>query len=139
MNRTTLIRLAVATCVLMVALEVVNIALDWNKPGRQFLRAIEVEHTHRSSDEFGDHVHLVKGRIKDVPMEDLAKILKLPSHTTKALREVEPGSSGWQLFPGFGWWKLPDGFDEIYYEMSPGSQCLLGRRGDSVYLQDLTW
>lgn len=113
--------------------------MSWNLPGRQFRRAIEVDHADVSSDEFGDYGHIVKGRIKNVPIKELAKILKLPSHTTKPFREVEPDALGWQRFPELPWWQLPKEFDEIYYELSAGSQCLLGRRGDEVFLQDLTW
>ncbi len=114
-------------------------AINWNHPTQQFRRAIIVEHANYSSDEFGDYGNIVKGRIKDVPFDDLAKLLKLTSHATKPYREVEPDAPGWQLFQNLEWWRLPDSFDEIYYDLRPGSQCLLGRRGNEVFLQDLTW
>ncbi len=139
MARPALIRFIVVACVLMVIATAVYQALTWNLPGRQFRRAIAIEHSNHSSDDFGDYGHIVVGRITDVPFEDLAVILKLPSHTTKPLRAAEPDASGWHLFPELTWWKIPDQFDEIYYDLGPGSQCLLGRRGDRVYLQDLTW
>lgn len=139
MSKRVLIQSAVALGILLLVAKIALYAINWNLPAQQFRRAIAVEHSNYSSDEFGDYGHIVKGRIKDVPFEDLAKLLKLPSHTTKPLREAEPDAPGWTLFQHLDWWRLPDSFDEIYYDLSPGSQCLLGRHGDEVFLQDLTW
>jgi|GEM_PF-3604757 len=139
MLRRTILRIAAVACILTVVAVGGYLALCWNLPGRQFRRAIAVEHSNYSSDEFGDYGHIVIGRIKDVPLEKLAVILKLRSHTTKTLGEAAPEALGWQLFPDLPWWTLPREFDEIYYDVKPGSECLLGRIGDRVYLQDLTW
>ena len=124
---------------LFLTVKVARFALHWNLPAQQFKRAIAVEHSDFSSDEFGDYGNIVKGRINVVSFEDLAKLLKLSSHTKKPFQEVEPDALGWQSFQKLDWWNLPDEFDEIYYDLSRGSQCLLGRRGDEVFLQDLTW
>ena len=139
MPQRAMIRTAVVVGLVLAVAVAAYQAVTWNSPGRKFQRAIAVEHSNDSSDEFGDYGHILVGRIKDVPIEELAAILKLPSHTTRPFRDIAPDAPGWQLFPQLGWWKLPDEFDEIYYELSSGSQCLLGRRGDRIFLQDLTW
>ncbi|MES2981695.1 MAG: hypothetical protein V4727_05215 [Verrucomicrobiota bacterium] len=139
MNRQTIVRISIAALILMVVATGVYQALNWNNPARKFRRAIEVEHAHYSSDEFGDYTHLIKGRIMDIPIEDLAKILELPSHTTKSIREFAPDAHGWRQFPEHKWWILPKEFDEIYYDLDAGSQCILGRRGNTIFLQDITW
>lgn len=132
-----------AVCVTMAILAVVIVIRTLrqrNQPESQFLSSIEVNYSYRSdTDEFGDGAWVVQGRLKQVSFSDLAAILGLTSKTTEPLAKLEPKPVGWQLFARAPWWSPPMGFDELYYEIKPGSERLLARKGNEIFLQDSSW
>jgi len=135
----TLLKLIIGLIVAAVIIKASSVAISWNAPINQFKRSIVVEHEHRSSDEFGDGVILIVGKLDETPMGELAEILDLPKHTRGRLRDSDPEAPGWQNFREHSWWKLPKSFDEIYYHHESGSQWLLGRSGENLYLMGINW
>lgn len=135
MKRAVLVALGI-----LAVLNLARIAWKWSLPQNQFLRSVEADHSYRSdTDEFGDGVWVVHGRLKQVSFPDLAAILGLTSKTTEPLAKLEPKPIGWQLLGEALWWRPPMDFDELYYEIKPGSERLLARKGNEIFLQDSSW
>ena len=124
-----------------VSVVAISLAIQrWNRPVNKFRRAIVVDHSYYSSDDFsGDYMHLVRGHMKTTPLSELAQLLDLRLSTTKSIHETIPNAHGWQLFGDIDWWQVPEKFDEVYYDVGSDSECYLGRRGNEIYLQDLQW
>lgn len=135
-----IVRTLCATITILAVVIVIRTLPQRNQPESQFLSSIETDHSYRSNtDESGDGVWVVQGRMKQVSFPDLAAILGLTSKTTEPLAKLQPKPIGWQLFAEASWWSPPMDFDELYYEIKPGSERLLARKGNEIFLQDLSW
>jgi hypothetical protein len=135
-----IIRAVFATIGIVAVVILTRTAWQWKQPPSHFLRSIEADHSYQSDiDEFGDGLWVVQGRLKQISFPELAAILGLTSKTTEPLAKLEPKPIGWQLFAEAPWWSPPMDFDELYYEIKPGSERLLARKGNEIFLQDSSW
>ncbi len=113
----------------------IGFALRWNTPVNQFRRALEDRHEYRyPTDEFGDYSHYFTGRLPISRFQEMVELFDASPHRvveTKPLSQWQPVSEPW--------WKMPSDFDEQYLDINESSILLLGRAGEHVYFQWISW
>lgn len=111
-------------------------AITWNEPLNQFRRALTGRQEQRSeSDEFGDYSLFISGRLPETRFKEMSELLGVSGKSSE-----EPGQGvGWQIPDNQTWWELPERFDEECHDHGEGYSVLLGRSGDRVFYQAISW
>lgn len=131
-----LLKIGGGALALILVAKFVVIAIAWNEPLNQFRRALAERHEQRSdADEFGDYSLYISGRLPVSRFKEMAELLGLSGK----LHEELNGDVGWQINGGQPWWDLPESFEEEYHQHGNGYSVLLGRSGDRVFYQALSW
>ena len=131
-----LVRIGAGVLALILVAELAFMAITWNEPLNQFRRALTGRQEQRSdSDEFGDNSLFISGRLPVSRFKEMSELLGVSGKSTE-----EPGQGvGWQIPDNQTWWELPERFDEECHDHGVGYSVLLGRSGDRVYYQAISW
>ena len=131
-----LVRIGSGILALILVASFAFLAIAWNKPLNQFRRALTEREEQRSdSDEFGDYSLFISGRLPVSRFRGMSELLGLSGKWRE-----EPEQVGeWQLIEDQAWWDLPESFDEEYRDHGDGYSVLLGRSGDRVFYQAISW
>ena len=111
-------------------------AITWNEPLNRFRRTLAERQEQRSeSDEFGDYSLFIAGRLPESRFKEMGELLGLSGKWREESEQV----GDWQLIKDQAWWDLPESFDEEYRDQGKGYSVLLGRSGDRVFYQAVSW
>jgi hypothetical protein len=125
----------VAVALVLVAI-FAFVVITWNEPLNQFRRALTERHELRSeSDEFGDHSLFISGRLPVSRFKEMSELLGLSGKWREEPEQV----GDWQRIKDQAWRVLPESFDEEYRDQGVGYSVLLGRSGDRVFYQAISW
>lgn len=131
-----LVRIGGVAFALILVASFAFLADAWIKPLNQFRRALSHRHELRSeSDEFGDYSHYISGRLPVSRFKEMGELLGLSG----TWREEPEQVGEWQFIEDQAWWDLPESFDEEYRDQGEGYSVLLGRSGDRVFYQAVSW
>lgn len=131
-----LLKIGSLIIMLILIAKCVLIAFQWNDPINQFRRLLANRHEKRSNaDEFGDYSLYITGNLPASRFTEAALLLGLDGH----LRENSNSREGWQHFGDDPSAELPRNFDEQYEMRGNGYSVQLGRSGDRVFYQTLSW
>lgn len=131
-----LVRIGAGVLALILVGKLAVMAITWNEPLNQFRRALTGRQEQRSdSDEFGDYSLFISGRLPVSRFKEMSELLGVSGKSTE-----EPGQSvEWQIPDNQTWWELPERFDEECRDQGVGYSILLGRSGDRVFYQAISW
>ena len=133
------IRFALGCGLLVLVVWGAFVAATWNDPFHVFRRALADRSEHFGpSDEFGDRSIYIVGRLPESRFAEMADLLELERRTDGSFPD-DRSLIHWSTDLKESWWVLPTRFDELYYRADPGFQELLGRSGDKVYYQSISW
>ncbi len=124
---------------LFLSVKLALFASRWDEPINQFRRELADMQEERSDpDSFGDYTHCITGRLDPSGFHELATLLGLSSD----LRADPHDLKGWQKVTDEPWWDIPHSprhFDEQYYKAGHGYSVALGREGERIFYQYLSW